>query len=118
MQGDNSGGVKLCQLSCCDGFFDWKEMGHFRKLVNDNKDSIISALGLGKSSHEVHFDMIKLPFWDSKRLEETSWSLVFCFHSSIDITFIHELSNFSLHSSPPIRLLEVMIHLRTSSMNG
>ena len=93
-------------------------MSHFRELVNDNEDSVISALGLGKSSHEVHFDMIKLPFRNSKRLEETSWSLVFCFHSSADITFIHELSNFSLHSSPPIRLLEVMIHLRTSRMNG
>ena len=93
-------------------------MSHFSKLVDDNKDSIISALGLGKSSHEVHFDMIKLPFWDRKRLEETSWSLVFCFHPSADITYIHELSNFSLHSSPPIRLLEVMVHLRTSRMNG
>ena len=93
-------------------------MSHFRELVDDNEDSIISVLGLWKTSHEVHFDMIKLPLWDSKRLEETSWSLVFCFHSSTDITFIHELSNFSFHSSPPIRLLEVMIHLRTSRMNG
>ena len=93
-------------------------MSHFRKLVDDNEDSIISTLGLGKTSHEVHFDMIKLPFWDSKRLEETSWSLVFCFHSSTDITFIHELSDLSLHSSPPIRLLEIMVHLRTSRMNG
>ena len=93
-------------------------MSHFRELVNDNEDSVISALGLGKSSHEVHFDMIKLPFWNSKRLEETSWSLVFCFHPSTDITFVHELSDFSLHSSPPIRLLEVMVHLRTSRMNG
>ena len=52
--------------------------------------SLHDALPIWKTSHEVHFDMIKLPFWDSKRLEETSWSLVFCFHSSTDITFIHE----------------------------
>ena len=93
-------------------------MSHFRELVDDNEDGVISALGLWKSSHEVYFDMIKLPLWDSKRLEETSWSLVFCFHPSTDITFVHELSDFSLHSSPPIRLLEVMVHLRTSRMNG
>ena len=93
-------------------------MSHFSELVDDKEDNIIATLGLGKSSHEVHFEMIKLPFWDSKRLEETSWSLVFCFHSSADITFIHELSNFSLHSSPPVRMLEVMVHLRTSRMNG
>ena len=93
-------------------------MSHFSKLVDDNKDSIISALGLGKSIHEVHLNMVKLPLWNGKRLEETGWQLVFCFHSSADITFIHELSNFLLHSSPPIRLLEVMIHLRTSRMNG
>ena len=86
-------------------------MSHFGKLVNDNEDSIISTLGLRKTSHEVHLDMVKLPFRNSKRLKETSWSLVFCFHSSADITFIHELRNFSLHSSPPIRLLEVMVHL-------
>ena len=93
-------------------------MSHFSELVDDNEDSIISTLGLRKSSHEVHFDMIKLSFWDSKRLEETNWSLVFCFHPSTDITFVHELGDFSLHSSPPIRLLEVMVHLRTSRMNG
>ena len=93
-------------------------MSHFSELVDDNEDSIIATLGLGKSSHEVHFDMIKLPFWDSKRLEETSWSLVFCFHSSADITFIHELSNFSLHSSPPISLLKVLIHLRAPRVDG
>ena len=93
-------------------------MSHFSELVDDNEDSIIATLGLWKSSHEVHLNVVKLPFWDGKRLEETSWSLVFCFHSSADITFIHELSNFSLHSSPPIRLLEVMVHLRTSRMNG
>ena len=79
-------------------------MSHFCKLVYDNKDSTISTLGLGKSSNEVHLNMVKLPFWNSKRLEETSWSLVFCFHPSADITFIHELSNLSLHSSPPISL--------------
>ena len=93
-------------------------MSHFSKLVDDNEDSIISTLGLRKSIHEVHLDMIKLPFRNSKRLEETSWSLVFCFHPSADITFIHELSDLALHSSPPISLLKVLIHLRTSRMNG
>ena len=92
-------------------------MSHFRELVDDNENSVISALGLGKSSHEVHFDMIKLPFRNSKRLEETSWSLVFCFHSSADITFIHELCNLALHSSPRIRLLEVLVHLCTPRVN-
>src|SRR3954469_1315758 len=118
MKGDNSGGVELCQLRCCDRLFDRKKMSHFGELVDDDEDGIISMLGLRKTSHEVHFDMIKLPFWNSKRLEETSRSLVFCFHPSADITFIHELSNFSLHSGPPVRLLEIMVHLRTSRMNG
>src|SRR3954463_263357 len=117
MQGDNSGGVQLCQLRCCDRLFDRKKMSHFGELVDDDEDSIISTLGLWKTSHEVHFNMIKLPFRNSKRLEKTSWSLVFCFQPSADITFIHELSNLTLHSSPPIRLLEVMVHLRTSRIN-
>ena len=92
-------------------------MSHFSELVDDNEDSIIAMLGLGKSSHEVHLNMVKLPFWNGKRLEETSWPLVFCFHSSADITFIHELINLALYSSPPIRLLEVMVHLCASRMN-
>ena len=87
-------------------------MSHFSELVDDDKDSIISVLGLGKTRYEVHLNMVKLPFWNGKRLEETSWSLVFCLHSSADITFIHELSNLALHSSPPISLLEVLVHLR------
>src|SRR3954471_513715 len=92
-------------------------MSHFGELVDDDEDSIISTLGLRKTSDEVHFDMIELPFWNRKRLERSSWSLVFCFHPSADITLIHELSDLTLHSSPPIRLLEVMVHLRTSRMN-
>ena len=92
-------------------------MSHFSELVDANEDSIIATLGLGKSSHEVHLNMVKLPFWNGKGLEETSWPLVFYLDSSADITFIHELSNRTLHSSPPIRLLEVMAHLCTSGMN-
>ena len=92
-------------------------MSHFSELVDDNEDSIIATLGLWKSSHEVHLKIVKLPFWNGKRLKETSWSLVFCFHSSADITYIHELSNLALHSSPPIRLLEVMVHLCTFGVN-
>ena len=92
-------------------------MSHFSEFVDDNEDSIIATLGLWKPSHEVHLNVVKLPFWNGKRLEETSWSLVFCLNSSADITFIHELSNLALHSSPPIRLLEVMVHLCTSRVN-
>ena len=92
-------------------------MSHFSELVDDNEDSIIATLGLGKSSREVHLNMVKLPFWNGKRLEETSWPLVFCFRSSADITFIHELSNLALHSSPPIQLLEIMVHLCTSRVD-
>ena len=54
----------------------------------------------------------------SKRLEETCWPLVFCLHSSADITLVHELSDLALHSSPPISLLEVLIHLRTTRVDG
>ena len=93
-------------------------MSHFSEFVDDNEDSIIATHGLWKSSHEVHLNMVKLPFWNGKRLEETSWSLVFYLNSSADITFIHELSNLALHSSPPIRLLEFLVHLRTPRVDG
>ena len=35
------------------------KMSHFSELVDDNEDSIIATLGLGKSSHEVHLNMVK-----------------------------------------------------------
>ena len=66
----------------------------------------------------MHLNVVKLPFWNGKRLEETCWPLVFCLHSSADITFIHELSDLALHSSPPISLLEVLIHLRAPRVDG
>ena len=93
-------------------------MSHFGEFVDDNEYSIIATLGLWKPSHEVHFNVVKLPFWNGKRLEETSWPLVFCLHSSADITFIHELSNLALHSSPPISLFKVLIHLRAPRVDG
>ena len=117
MQRDNPRGIKLCQLSCCDRLFDRQKVSHFSEFVDDNEYSIIATLRLWKSRHEAHLNVVKLPFWNGKRLEETSWSLVFCLHSSADITFIHELSNLTLHSSPLIRLLEVLVHLCTSRVN-
>ena len=117
MQRDNPRGIQLRQLSCSDRLFDRQKVSHFSEFVDDNEYSIIATLGLWKSIHEVHLNVVKLPFWNGKRLEETSWSLVFCFHPSADIIFIHELSNLSLHSSPPIRLLEVMVHLCTSRVD-
>src|SRR6187399_1755760 len=41
-----------------------------------------------------------------------------CLHSYADITFIHELGNLPFHASPPVRLLEVLVHLGTARMNG
>ncbi len=40
-----------------------------------------------------------------------------CFHPSTYITFIYELSNLTLHTGPPERLLQVMVHLGTTRMN-
>ena len=113
MQRDNPRGIKLRQLSCSDRLFDRQKVSHFSEFVDDNEYSIIATLGLWKSRHEVHLNVVKLPFWNGKRLVETSWPLVFCLHSSADITLIHELTNLALHSSPPISLLEVLVHLRT-----
>src|SRR6187401_1668721 len=93
-------------------------MSDFGKLVNHHKDSIISSLGFRKTSDEVHFNVVELPLRNRKRLEKTGWTLMFCFHSSAYITLIHELGNLPFHACPPVRLLEVLIHLGTARMNG
>ena len=62
--------------------------------------------------------MVEFPLGNRKRLEKTGWTLMLCLHSSADIAFIHELSNLALHSSLPISLLEVPIHLRAPRVDG
>ena len=44
-----------------------------------------------KAEHQKPAGLLQpMPIPEWKRLEETSWPLVFCLHSSTDITFIHE----------------------------
>ena len=47
----------------------------FSEFVDDNEYSIIAMLGLWKPSHEVHFNVVKLPFWNGKWLEEMDRAL-------------------------------------------
>ena len=94
MQRDNTRGIEFGQLSCSDRLFDRQKVSHFSEFVDDNEYGIIATLGLWKPSHEVHLNVVKLPFWNGKKLEETNWPLVFCLHSSANLLtsrHVHEL---------------------------
>lgn len=40
------------------------------------------------------------------------------FNSLANITLSYVFSNLTLHTRPPIKLLEILIHLRASEVNG
>src|SRR5664279_5001103 len=92
-------------------------MCNLGQSINNYPDCIISLLSLRKTSNEIHTNLIPFPDRDRNRTKCSSRSLMFCFDTTTDVAFRHELSNFSLHSSPPEPLSQILIHLCTARMD-
>src|SRR3954466_4388062 len=97
----NSRDVQVCQLTSSYRLANGKEVGNFGKPIYDNEYGIISFLGFWKAGDEVHTDFVPFPLGNRQRLKCTSRSLMFCLNATTNITFSDELSDFSLHPSPP-----------------
>ena len=84
MQRDNARGIEFRQLSCSDRLFDRQKVSHFGEFVDDNEYSIIATLGLWKPSHEVHFNVVKLPLeWQEVGGDQLAFGVLpslFCRH--------------------------------------
>src|SRR5215216_7570944 len=92
-------------------------MCRFTKLVNDDKNSIITLLRFGKTSDEVHLDMVPFPLRNRDRLQSSSRPLMFCFDTTANVTLSNITSNVLLHVRPPESLMNVLLHLCTTGMN-
>src|ERR1041385_6617385 len=62
--------------------------------------------------------MFPLPFRNSEWLQQSCRSLVFRFHSLADVALGDIQGNFTLHTVPPEQVLQVLIHLSPSRVDG
>src|SRR5215216_5829093 len=92
-------------------------MCNFRKPVNDDKNSIITLLRFGRTSDEVHLDMVPFPLRNRDRLQSSSRPLMFCLDTTANVTLSNIVSNVLLHVRPPESLTNVLVHLGTIGMN-
>src|SRR5215216_1220630 len=92
-------------------------MCNFTKPVNDDKNSIITLLRFGKTSDEVHLDMVPFPLRNRDRLQNSSRPLMFCLDMTANITLSNIASNVLLHVRPPESLSNVLVHLGATGMN-
>src|SRR3954464_6446419 len=101
MKRHNCRDIQVRKLARSYGLANWKEVSHFGKPINDNKDGIISFLGFWKASDEIHTDFVPFQLRNRQWLKSTSRSLMFCLNATTNITFGNELSNLSFHPSQP-----------------
>src|SRR3990170_3110103 len=92
-------------------------MCNLGELVDDDKNSVMSLLRLGKTSYEIHLDFIPFPQWNRKRLENTSRFLMFYLHTTTNVAFSNISGNVLLHLGPPVSLTKITVHLGTTRMD-
>src|SRR3954466_14792319 len=93
-------------------------MSNLGQVINDNKDSIVALLRPRKTGDKVHLNVVPLPLRNLEWLKEPCWLLVLCFHSPAHITLGDKTGNIPLNTSPPKTLLEILIHLGATRVDG
>src|SRR4051812_17741591 len=71
----------------------------------------------GKTSDEVHFDLVPLPFRNRKWLQSSGRSLMFCLDATTIVTFFDITGNVLLHVRPPVPLTNVLVDLGATGVN-
>src|SRR4051812_21602203 len=71
----------------------------------------------GKTSDEVHLDLVPLPFRNRKWLQISSRSLIFVFDATTNVTLVNISSDVLLHVRPPVPLTNVLVHFGTTRVN-
>src|SRR3954466_10160739 len=77
----------------------------------------MTLLRSGKTSDEVHLDLVPLPFRNRKWLQSSSRSLMFGFDATANVTLVNISSDVLLHVRPPVPLTNVLVHLGTTRVN-
>src|SRR3990170_2843768 len=92
-------------------------MSNLGKLVDDDKNGIVTLLRLGKPSNEIHLHFIPLPQRNREWLKNSGRLLMFCFHATTYVTFSNIASDVLFHSRPPVSLSKIAIHLSATRMD-
>src|SRR3954465_11146025 len=93
-------------------------MSNLGQVINDNNDSIVALLRSRKTRDKVHLYVVPLPLRNLEWLKQPCWLLVLCLHSPAHITLGDKTGNIPLHTSPPKTLLEILIHLGATRVDG
>jgi hypothetical protein len=100
------------------GGLDRYKVSHLGQLVHDYPNGIVSRLSSRQPYDKILDNFFPLPLRHSYRLQQSSRSLMFSLDSLTSVAKSNILGYVSLHSIPPISVLEIMVHLIPSWMNG
>src|SRR5438132_11142107 len=114
MEANDPGEIQFRILLHGECSLDGKKMRRFGKSINNDPNGIIPLRSLGKSSNEIHANVLPFPRWNGQWLQCSSRLEMFDLHLLANIAFSNISSDFPLHPSPPKLLFEVLIHLGTT----
>src|ERR1044071_448192 len=77
----------------------------------------VGVLQLWQLGDKIHRDSLPLPFWNLWLLQETRRSLILHLDFSTSQTFADIRSYISFHVWPPIKYLQILIHLIGARVN-
>jgi len=86
--------------------------------IHNNPHCVKFLPSLWEPNNEIHGNTIPLPFWNLKSLKKITRPLMPILHLLTAQTPRHILYYIFLHSSPPIILTQILIHLGNTWMNG
>lgn len=91
-------------------------MSQLSKSISNDPYIVVLTQGLKKTNHKVHCYPLPLLFRNEHSLKGTTILSMFIFDVLALLTFGYKIHNVTLHSSPPIILLKIYIHLSSTGM--
>src|SRR5688572_32585660 len=96
---------------CLVGGMQWQEMSSLGQPIHNDLNRIMVPGGIGQSHDKIHTNILPFPRWYGKGLQGVCYLQMADLDSLADVAFGYILSNFPLHSGPPVQGSEIMIHL-------
>jgi hypothetical protein len=93
-------------------------VSYLGQSIHNHPNGIVSRPSSRETHDKIYVNLFPLPLRHLQRLEQSSRSLMLNFDSLTSVTKGNILSNVSLHTIPLISVLEIMLHLIPSWMNG
>jgi hypothetical protein len=93
-------------------------MSYLGQSIHNHPNGIVSRLISWQTNDKIHGNLFPLPLRHLQWLQQSSRSLMFSLNSLTSAAKGNILSNIPLHTIPPISIIEIMVHLIPSRMNG